>query len=326
MPPDRVVLPLEHSMARAAVTHTESSRIVYVALIGNILVAISKFVAAGMTGSSAMLSEGIHSLVDITNELLLLYGLRRGSRKPDEEHPLGYGREIYFWSFVVALLIFTAGAGASIYEGITHILRPRPIENAHITYIVLGLAALFEGVSWVYTVRTFGQGKKYSEIFSLIVRSKDPPAFIVLLEDSAALLGIFVAFLGVYFSVRLDAPVLDGFASLCIGAILAVTAMLLARETKGLLIGEAADRSTRRSIWKIAEKMPGIVNVNGVLTVHVSPNNIVAALSIKFDDDLRIAELEPIVVKLERAIKHRHPEVSSVSLMPETAEQHRHGW
>lgn len=310
-------------MARASAGHTQSSRIVYVALAGNSLVAISKFIAAGMTGSSAMLSEGIHSVVDITNEVLLLYGLRRGSMQPDDEHPLGYGREIYFWSFVVALLIFTAGAGASIYEGVTHMLNPEPIKDVHVTYIVLGLAALFEGASWVYTLHTFRRGRRYSELFSLIVRSKDPPTFIVLLEDSAALLGILIAFLGVHYSVALQAPMLDGIASLCIGAVLAMTAMLLARETKGLLIGEAASRSTRASMLRIAEGTEGIVSANGVLSVHVSPNNIVTALSIEFEDQLRTSDIEAIVVKLEQAIKQAHPEVSSLSVKPQTPRRYR---
>ncbi len=299
-----------------------SSSIVYVALAGNILVAISKFIAAGITGSSAMLSEGFHSVVDITNEVLLLHGLRRGAMLPDDEHPLGYGREIYFWSFVVALLIFTAGAGASFYEGVTHILNPEPIRDVHVTYIVLALAAVFEGVSWWYTLRKFRGGRSHAEVFRLIVRSKDPPTFIVLLEDSAALLGIFIAFLGVHFSVAWQQPILDGIASLCIGVVLALTAMLLARETKGLLIGEAANRNTRESMLRIAAGMRGIVRANGVLSVHVSPGEIVAAMSIEFEDNLRTPEIEQIVIELEQRIKHTHPEVLSVSVKPQTPDSY----
>ncbi len=295
-----------------------SSRIVYVALAGNTLVAISKFIAAGITGSSAMLSEGFHSLVDITNEVLLLYGLRRASKKPDDEHPLGYGREIYFWSFVVALLIFTAGAGASLYEGVSHILHPEPIKHAHVTYIVLGLAALFEGASWVYTLHKFRGGRPYAEVFRLIVRSKDPPTFIVLLEDSAALIGILIAFLGVHFSVTLQQPMLDGIASVCIGVTLAFTAWLLARETKGLLIGEAADRSTRESMLRIAGNVQGIVRVNGLLSVHVSPTEIVAAVSIEMEDALRTPDIEQVVIELEQRIREAHPNVTAVFVKPQT--------
>lgn len=305
-------------MARISSNKGHSSRIVYVALVGNILVAISKFIAAGLTGSSAMLSEGFHSIVDIANEALLLYGLHRAARKPDDEHPLGYGREIYFWSFVVALLIFTVGAGASFYEGITHILRPAPIRDVHVTYIVLGLATVFEGASWLYTLSKFRGGRRYAEVFRLVVRSKDSPTFIVLLEDSAALVGILIAFLGVHFSVTLQQPILDGIASLCIGVTLALTALLLARETKGLLIGEAASRATRQSMLRIAGGIHGIVRANGVLSVHVSPGEIVAAMSIEFEDGLRTPEIEQAVVELERRIKHAHPEVSSVSVKPQT--------
>jgi len=311
-------------MARiTAKKNGHASRIVYVALVGNALVAVSKFSAAAITGSSAMLSEGFHSVVDITNEILLLYGLHRADARPDDEHPLGYGREIYFWSFVVALLIFTAGAGASFYEGVTHIMHPEPVRDAHVTYIVLALAAVFEGVSWVYTLHKFRKGRPYAEVFRLVVHSKDPPTFIVLLEDSAALAGILIAFLGVHYSVTLQRPELDGIASLCIGATLALTAMLLARETKGLLIGEAADRKTRTSMLQIAGSVHGVVRANGVLTVHVSPGEIVAAMSIEFEDALHTPEIEQAVIELERRISRAHPEVISVSVKPQTPRRYR---
>lgn len=241
-----------------------------------------------------------------------------GSKKADDEHPLGYGREIYFWSFVVALLLFTAGAGASIYEGIVHIMHPHPIENPLVTYIVLGLATLFEGSSWVYALKNVKGKRKYSEVFGLIVRSKDPPTFIVLLEDSAALIGILIAFLGVYFSVRLQLPVLDGLASIFIGITLGLTALLLARETKGLLIGESPGKSVRESILRIAGQTPGIVRANNVVSVHVSPQEIMAALSVEFEDALRAPEIEAVVINLENRLREVMPEVTSVFVKPET--------
>jgi len=227
-----------------AVHPDNSSRtIIYAALAGNLLVAITKFAAAAWTGSSAMFSEGVHSVVDSGNELLLLYGMHRGATRPDHDHPLGYGREIYFWSFVAALLIFTLGAGVSVYQGVTHILHPKPIQNVLVSYIVLVLSALFEGTSWCFTLHKFKGKKRYSELFMAIRRSKDPPSFIVLLEDSAALIGLLIAFAGIYCSVHLNLPVFDGVASVLIGLVLAMTALVLARETKGLLIGERAHQS-----------------------------------------------------------------------------------
>lgn len=291
--------------------------VVVIALVGNTLVAISKFIAAAMTGSSAMVSEGIHSLVDTTNELLLLYGMHRASAEPDHEHPLGHGREVYFWSFVVALLIFTLGAGVSTYEGILHILNPHPIEDPNVSYAVLGVALIFEGASWIVTLRRFKGKRRYADLFKLIIRSKDPPTFIVLLEDSAALIGIAIAFIGIYLSVSLDNPILDGLASICIGLVLGLTAAVLGRETKGLLIGEAANQKTRDSILKLATEIDGIANANGILSVHVAPEEILVALSIEFEDQLRVPQIEALVIELERRIREKHTAVIAVFVKPQ---------
>lgn len=310
-------------MARNAIKNESSRSIIYVALMGNMLVAISKFVAAAWTGSSAMLSEGIHSVVDTANELLLIYGIHKASNRPDPDHPLGYGREIYFWSFVVALLIFTLGAGASIYEGIIHILNPRPVENAVVTYVVLALSAVFEGSSWLYTLSKFKGQRRYVDLFRAIVHSKDPPTFIVLLEDSAALIGLLIAFVGVFLSVTLDMPVLDGAASICIGITLALTAILLARETKGLLIGERADQITLDSILKVAEELEGVSRAYGVLTLHLAPTEILVALSVEFDDELRVPEIENLVIELERRVQAKHPTVVILFIKPQTTRRYK---
>ncbi len=310
-------------MARSTPQEDNSSKmVIYVALAGNILVAISKFIAAAFTGSSAMLSEGVHSVVDSTNEVLLLYGVHRSHNKPDRKHPIGYGREVYFWSFVVGLLILTFGAGVSVYEGIMHIREPRPIESAYVTYIVLALAVLFEGFSWIFTLRKFRGNRPYSELFRMIIHSKDPPTFIVLLEDTAAILGLFIAFVGVYLSVALDNPVYDGVASVLIGITLALTALLVARETKGLLIGEAASPQIRDSILTLAEGTAGVSQVNGLITVQTAPQEITVAMSLEFTDALRVPELEAIVVALENKIRKAHPEVSTLFIKPQAHEHY----
>jgi cation diffusion facilitator family transporter len=307
-------------MAPRTLAPPGSSRtVLYAAIAGNILVALTKFVAAFMTGSSAMLSEAVHSLVDTGNEALLLYGLHRAGARPDLQHPLGHGRELYFWSFVVALLVFVVGAVISMLEGVFHILRPHPIANPIVNYIVLGLSVLFDGSTWWIALHAFKGAKPYADVFGAIRQSKDPPSFIVIFEDSAALIGLVVAFLGSYLSVRLHMPVLDGVASIVIGVVLAITATLLARETKGLLIGEPADPSIVQSITRIAEEMEGVAHANGVLTVHLGPRQVVVALSLEFDDALATPQIEAKVRDLERLVRRAHPEVIAVFVKPQSA-------
>ena len=219
-------------------THA-SKKVIYTALAGNALIAITKFIAAAMTGSSAMLSEAIHSVVDTGNQVFLLHGMKQASRPADAEHPFGYGMELYFWTFVVAILIFAVGAGLSLYEGIAKIIEPHPIVNPEINYVVLGLALVFEGGAWWVAFREFRRLKGPLGYFAAVRASKDPTIFTVLFEDGAAMLGLLVAFLGVALSDYLQIPMLDGVASIVIGCILGLTAVLLAYESKGLLIGEA---------------------------------------------------------------------------------------
>jgi len=298
----------------------QSSRLViYAALAGNFLVAVTKLWAALWTGSSAMISESIHSVVDMGNELLLLYGMRRANQRPDRDHPFGYGREVYFWSFVVAVLIFTLGAGLSIYEGIHHILDPQPIENVTVSYLVLLAAAIFEGASWLLTLHKFKGGKTYAELPDEVRRSKDPPTFIVLLEDTAALLGIATAFAGIWLSHYLQEPMYDGIASIVIGVILAVTAAILGQETKGLLIGERARQSIVDSILATARELDGVVGANGVLTAHLAPHQILAALSVEFEDQLKTPQIETLVIEMETRIRALHPEIVVLFIKPQTA-------
>src|SRR5664279_5150637 len=306
-------------MATRRIASLSSRKVIYAAMVGNLLVAATKFAAAAWTGSSAMLSEGVHSVVDTGNSLLLLYGLHRAERSPDHDHPLGYGREIYFWSFVVAVMVFALGAGVSFYEGVAHVLYPEPIRNAGINYAVLGLSVLFDGTTWWIALRNFKGRTPYSNLFRAVRKSKDPASFMVLFEDSAALIGLSIAFAGTYFSVRLDLPVLDGVASILISILLGATAGLLARETKGLLIGEGADQPIVDSIMHIAEVMEGVTHANGVITVHLAPRQIIVALSLEFADELKTPDIEAKVIELERLLCRSHPEVIAVFVKPQSS-------
>jgi cation diffusion facilitator family transporter len=295
----------------------ESRPAIIAAMIGNLLIAITKGVAAAITGSSAMLSESVHSLVDTGNEVLLLYGQYRSSRPPDEVHPFGYGRELYFWCFVVALLIFALGAGISIYEGIVHIRHPEAITRPIINFIILGLAFIFEGVSWFVAWRGFQGVRGEGSFWHVIHVSKDPTMFMVLFEDSAALIGIVIAALGTALSVAYDAPWIDGTASILIGCVLAGVAIVLARESKNLLIGERADPELQKAIREAADRESCVRSVRRVLTTHMAPDQVIATMDVEFDDELTIPDVEMLIGRIERGLRERHPELSRVFIRPE---------
>jgi cation diffusion facilitator family transporter len=297
---------------------SSSKLVIYAALVGNLLVALTKFAAARWTGSSAMLSEAIHSVVDTGNQVLLLYGMHRAAKPPDEGHPLGHGRELYFWSFIVALLMFMLGAGITFYEGVNHILDPHPIVDPTVNYIVLACSAVFEGATWFIALQEFRKTKGDLGYYQAVRRSKNPPGFIVLFEDTAALLGLIIAFIGTLLADRLAMPILDGVAAIGISLVLAVTAIMLARESKGLLLGEPASRSIVASILEIARKVPGVERAHVMFTVHLSPDQVLVALSLEFADNLTTPEIEQRVAVLERAIHEAHPEVIAVFVKPQT--------
>ena len=299
----------------------ESTRlVVYAALAGNLAVAVVKFIAAFITGSSAMLSEGVHSLVDTGNEVLLLYGMKRASRPRDETHPFGYGRELYFWCFIVSLLVFALGACVSIYQGVHHLRHPEPMEKPMVNYVVLVASMLFEGLSWRVAWREFKQAKGKVETMQAVRDSKDPTTFVVLFEDSAALIGLLIALLGVAGSQFFDMPELDGLASILIGLVLAGTAFLLARETKGLLMGEAATLSVHRAIVRAAYNEPGILAVNGVLTSQMGPHQVLATLSAEFDDQMTAPQIEQCIERIEAAVRQTAPDVMALFVKPQTPE------
>lgn len=295
-----------------------SKMVIYAALAGNLAIALTKFAAAFFTGSSAMLSEGVHSLVDTGNGGLLLYGMHRAARPADRTHPLGHGRELYFWSFIVALLVFALGAGVSFYEGIVHIMAPEPVANVKVNYAVLGLSFLFEGSSWMVALKEFRREKGTQSWLQAVQSSKDPSVYTVLFEDSAALLGLIVAFAGILAAELLGMPELDGAASIGIALILGATAIFLARESKGLLIGEPASLEVQRQVLAIAQQDPAVQRANGVLTVHMGPQEIVAGLSIEFEDHLAAPEIEACVERLEARLKKEMPEITRLFVKPQT--------
>jgi cation diffusion facilitator family transporter len=267
-----------------------------------------------------MLSEAFHSIVDTGNEALLLYGMRRSRRRPDAEHPFGYGRELYFWSFIVALLLFGLGCVASVVQGINQIRYPHPVEHAIAIYTVLGLSVLFEGATWLVALRGFRPSVGLDGYLAAIRNSKDPPQFVVLIEDTAALIGIAIAFVGTWASIHWGEPRIDGIASLGIGGLLGLVALLLARESKGLLIGERADMKLQEEVFAIARATDGVVCPNGLASAQLAPDQVVVALSLQFAAHLTAPEIEQIVVEMEEKIRLIQPQVFVLYVKPQSPE------
>jgi cation diffusion facilitator family transporter len=297
-------------------TEGHSNKTLWIAFAANMGVAAAKFVAAAITGSSAMLTEGVHSVVDSANQLLLLWGRHAANRPPDKYHPFGYGREIYFWSFVVAVLVFALGAGVSIYEGIIHIANPEQAVSPFIAYGVLGVAFLLEGGSTVQAFQEFREKKGALGWIVAVQRSKDPPGFIVLLENGAAMAGILVAAIGLFISQQTGDPRYDGAASIVIGLILAFTAFVLAYESKALLIGEAADPELVEALRQMVATRKGVTAVGDILTVHSSPDQVTAMLSVDFDDGISARDVERIVCEIEEEAARTHPLVRRLFIRP----------
>ena len=293
-----------------------SSRTILIALGANVGIAAAKFVAAAITGSSAMLTEGVHSLVDSANQLLLLHGRKQARRPADAVHPFGYGRELYFWSFVVAILVFSLGAGVSVYEGVLHILAPEPATDPVIAFVVLGLAAGLEGWSTIAALADFNRSRGKRGLWSEIRRSKDAPTLVLLLENAGALVGLAVAAAGLTLSLVTSNPFWDGLASVLIGLVLGALALVLLFEAKGLLIGESADPALVAAIRRTAEAHEGIVCVHEVLTLHVAPEMVTAMISADFDDTISARAVEGIVARIERQVGEMFPIVTRVYVQP----------
>ena len=294
-------------MARA-----EKPITIYGALAANLAIAATKFLAAAATGSSAMLSEGIHSLADTGNQILLLMGIKRSRRAADPEHPFGHGKELYFWALIVAIILFGLGGGMSVFEGITHILRPSPLEDPTWNYVVLGAAFLFEGTSFVIALREMMRRRGRGSLLHAVHVSKDPAVFVVLYEDAAALAGIVVAFLGIFIGHMTDNPAADGVASVAIGLILAVVAVLLAWETKGLLVGEGLERSAVEEIRHLAKADEAVVESGTPLTMYLGPEDVLLNLDLQFRDGLSSAEIAAAIDGVEQRVRERFPQIGRI--------------
>ena len=285
---------------------------VLAAIIANALIAVTKAIASAITGSAAMLSEAVHSIVDTSNQILVLWGLKRSSRPADDKHPFGYGMELYFWTFVVAILIFAIGAGVSLYAGISKIRDPHDLFDLHINYFVLGFALIFEASAWTVAFREFRKRKGNMGYFKAFKSSKDPAVFTVLFEDSAAILGLAAAFIGLLLTQLTGNPIYDAAASIAIAIILGCAAALLAFETKGLLIGESASSEVIAGIRKLVLRESNILTINEILTMHLGPEDILLNISIDFHDTISAGAVERTISRLENQIKEEYPEVARI--------------
>jgi cation diffusion facilitator family transporter len=294
----------------------DSTRVILTALAANVGIAVAKFAAAAITGSSAMLTEGVHSLVDSTNQVLLLYGHKRSRLPANEMHPLGYGRELYFWSFVVAILVFSLGAGVSLYEGVLHLLHPEPTEDVVIAFAVLGIAIVLEGWSTLAALRAFNAARGRKGYYRAIRDTKDAPNLVVLLENSGAIAGLAIAAVGIGLSAATGNPMFDGIASVLIGLVLAFMAVLLLIEAKGLLIGESADPALVAELRSVTEGHAGVVAVREVLTVHQAPDMVLAVISADFEDTISARDVEQTVADIERKIAMQFPVVTRIYIRP----------
>jgi cation diffusion facilitator family transporter len=285
----------------------ESKVAIYGAIGANVAIAATKFVVAGITGSSAMLSEGIHSAVDTFNGVLLLVGIRLSQRPATPEHPFGHGKELYFWSLIVAVLIFGLGGGVSFYEGIQHIRKPEPMRDPTWNYVVLALAFVFEGTSFLIALRQFRAQARGVPFWRALGQSKDPTTYTVLAEDSAALIGLAVAALGIYLSHRFGLPELDGAASVVIGLLLAGVAVLLIGQARGLLIGEGIRPETARAIRSLAMEQPSVSDVGHVLSMYIGPDEVLAIVDVNFKEGTATGEAADAISAIEGQVRARFP-------------------
>ncbi|WP_294220586.1 cation diffusion facilitator family transporter [uncultured Chryseobacterium sp.] len=290
---------------------------IYSALAANLLIAVTKFTAGAFTNSSSMISEGINSTVDTTNQFLLLYGIKRSKKAPDESHPFGYGKELYFWSFVVSILIFGLGGALSIYQGILHIIKPEVMKDPFWNYIVLILSLIFEGTSLIISVKEFNKTRNGVRWWDAIIKSKDPSSFLVVFEDGAAVAGLTIVMILMGISHSFGIPELDGVASIIVGLILVFVSLILARESRSLLMGEGIAPETREKISKLAERDDAVVRTKNILSTYQSPEEIVLVLIIDFKDHLDTEEITEAVQRIRRTVKTAFPLVRYIIIQPE---------
>jgi cation diffusion facilitator family transporter len=296
-----------------------SKNSIYSALAANLLISLTKFTAGHFSNSASMVAEGIHSLVDTVNQLLLLLGIRRSKKAPDSTHPFGYGKELYFWSFIVSILIFGLGGGISIYQGIIHIMHPEPLGDPTVSYVVLALSLLFEGASLIVAIKAFNLVRADMGWWEAIVKSKDPSSFLVLFEDAAAVLGLLIVGICIFLGHLLNLPILDGIASLLVGLLLVAVSAILARESRSLLMGEGIAPETKTSISRMVGDHPAVHNVKQILSTYQSPEEVVLMLIVVFRDNFTIAEINLVIDEIRSEIKNKFPLVRYIIIQPEAS-------
>lgn len=289
---------------------------IYTAFAANLLIAGTKITAALFTGSSAMASEGIHSLVDTSNEVLLLLGLHKSKKPADENRPFGYGKELYFWAFVVSLLFFALGGGVSIYEGIHHLAEPEPMKNPLWNYIVLGIALCFDGFSLITATREFNRQRGATPFWQAVKQSKDPSTFVVLFEDAADVIGILIAFTGILLSRILDNPYIDGIASILIGILLTMVAVVLVRESHSLLMGESAPKEELDRIIDLITNDPAVAGVATQQSMYLSPDEVILILTVNFERDISSQQMAPMIQNIRQKVQNSYPHFQHVFIEP----------
>ncbi len=295
----------------------KSNRSIYSALAANLLIAITKFIAGSFSNSSAMIAEGVHSLADTINQLLILFGIRQSKKPPDGLRPFGYGKELYFWSFIVSIIIFGLGGGVSVYQGYQHILKPETTGDPIWNYVVLGISFFFEGSSLLIAAKEFNKVRDNQTWWQAIKRSKDPAAFLVLFEDGAAVLGLIIVAICVYTGHRLHLPYLDGVASLLVGLLLVGVSFILARESRSLLMGEGIAPATQQKISTLIQQDPAVLKTLHILSTYQSPEEVVLMLIIAFKPHLETTEINEAIVRIRETVKHEFSFVSFILIQPE---------
>lgn len=295
----------------------KSRKSIYSALIANVLIAVTKFLAGSYTNSSSMIAEGIHSIVDTINEVLLLYGLNRSKKPPDKFRPFGYGKELYFWSFIVAILIFSLGGGLSIYQGILHIKNTEQLRDPTWNYIVIGLSIIFEGTSLVIAAKEFNKTRGNLSFWKAIVESKDPSSFLVLFEDSASVLGLIIVFIMMQCSHAFDMPFLDGVASILVGCLLIFASLILARESRSLLMGEGIAPETQKEIKELVEKDETVIGVVSILSTYESPEEVLLMIIVNFKDNLDTEDITDAISRIRAVIKNRFALIEFIIIQPQ---------
>jgi cation diffusion facilitator family transporter len=294
-----------------------SNKSIYSALAANLLIAITKFIAGAFSNSAAMISEGIHSLVDTVNQILLLFGLRRSKKPADAARPFGYGRELYFYSFIVSILIFGLGGGISIYQGIIHIMTPKSLGNPTWNYVVLALSVVFEGTSLIIAAKEFNKVRGEETWWRAIVKSKDPSSFLVLFEDGAAVLGLCMVMICMYLGHRLNIPELDGVASLLVGLLLVGVSLILARESRSLLMGEGISAESRKKITIMAENDPAVLKIMNMISTYQAPEDVILILIIAFKADLDTQDINESIERIRSQIQEEFKLIRFVIIQPE---------